>query len=93
MSDETVQIVLVGGPYDGETHAIPEAEARSGCARRYAAPYNPGSLLVMYTADAPPVPVMPKSLEYRPMTVDFAGWPMPSITDDGIRRYKYAGER
>jgi hypothetical protein len=39
------------------------------------------------------IPELPKRLEYRPMTVDFAGWPMPSITDDGIRRYKFVGER
>lgn len=92
MSGETVRIVLVCGPLDGETHPIPEAEARSGIARRYVPPFAPLGAASMWRPDGI-IPEPPKHLEYRPMTVDFAGRPMPSITDDGTRRYKFAGER
>lgn len=88
-----VQIVLVGGPLDGETHPIPEAEARSGRERRYVPPYNPVLAVSMYV---PPgevvIPEQPRRLTYRPLMVDFADWPMPSVTDDGTMRYEYVGE-
>ncbi len=91
MTEPTVQIVLVGGPLDGETHAIPEAEARSGIARRYVPPVRL-DLVALYVTPEEALTKLPTRLEYRPMTVDFAGWQVPSITDDGVRRYKFAGE-
>lgn len=91
MSAETVQIVLVNGPLDGETHAIPKAEAT--WMRTYAPValppvvmhWNPDGEMNLTT-------YWPKHLHYRGVTVDFAGWPAPSITDDGVMRYEYVGE-
>lgn len=87
-----VQIVLVGGPLDGETHMIPEAEARSGISRRYAKPLEAYPCTYWDPRDGF-IPAPPTHLEYQPMMVDFAGWPYPSIAEDGTRRYVFVGER
>lgn len=90
----TVQIVLVGGPLDGMTHTIPAADVRCGRPWCFAPPYQPMPTVAYVPDDAiPPMPAPTLYLEYRPMCVEFAGWPMPSITDDGTVRYKYVGER
>lgn len=89
MSAETVQIVLVGGPLDGETHPIPAAEA-GRISRQYASLRTLSTMDMWQPEDV--IPELPKHLTYKPMTVDFAGWSMPSITDDGVMRYEYVGE-
>lgn len=89
MSSETVQIVLVGGPFDGETQPIPASEA-GRISRRYAS-LRPLSVTDMWQPEGV-IPEPPKCLTYKPMMVDFAGWPRPSITDDGVMRYEYVGE-
>lgn len=92
MSGETVQIMLVGGPLDGETHPIPAAEAGL-MPRRYVPPYSPMSVASMWWLPGGAVrPEPPKRLIYKPMMVDFADWPVPSVADDGVMRYEYAGE-
>lgn len=85
-----VQIVLVGGPHDGETRMIPADRARSGIAYRLPRPCTPR--YVATTEELWASLREPSCLEYRPMMIDFMGWPTRSITDDGTLRYLYAGE-
>lgn len=85
---EKVSIMLMGGPFDGETLEVPAQEV--GRVWRFATPYRP-TIAEMYVPDGT-IPVLPRHLEYRLKTVDFNGWPVPSITDDGAMRYQYAGE-
>ena len=88
MSDR-VPIVLIGGPYDGETQLIPKDVARNGSTWNMTWCPMPSITAMLDMAD---LMQWPTHVRYRPLTVDFAGWPMPSRTDDGMLRYQYAGE-
>lgn len=88
MSADLVQIVLVGGPRDGETHAIP---ADAAGVNTWCFP-PPCPLSVVTYWDPTPIPQTASYLHYRPKLADFAGWLAPSITDDGAMRYEYVGE-
>lgn len=87
----TSQIVLVGGPLDGDVVIIPEDTLKHGSPYRCRVTVMPRFMSpeeILASGCRLPSGI----LEYRPMMIDFMGWPTPSITDDGTTRYLYAGE-
>jgi len=92
MTETRVPIVLIGGPYDGETQLIPADAAHNGSTWCMAWCPIPSITAMMNMPSEGELERWPTHVRYRLLTVDFAGWPMPSRTDDGTLRYQYAGE-